>query len=522
MTSVTIQCSESLVSTAIPYVNSSPHLGFALETVVADALARSRRLQGRRVHHQSGTDDNSLKNAQAAERRGISTAELVEANAAQFARLPSVLNLSWDEFVRTSASQVHASVVGQLWRRCQARGDIYCGTYEGLYCVGCEHYYVAGELANGSCPEHGVPPERVREDNYFFRLSRYQAQLRRLVSEDRIRIVPHERKREVLRLIDAGLPDFSVSRSRQRARDWGLLVPGDDSQVIYVWFDALANYISGLGECGFQRWANAERIEHVIGKGILRFHAVYWPAILLSAGLRLPTDILVHGYLTVEGRKIGKSLGNAIDPEAVVREFGVDPVRYFLLRHVHTTRDGDFSRERLRTAHDAELADQLGNLVQRTVSLIQSFRGGKVPAAPAPGAAEAHLEGAVPATAQEVARALERFALHEAVAAIWRLVALGNRYVDDSAPWKLGKAEAQGVPNRELDQTLYTLADLIRCIALLLAPFLPQTSRAILQRVGAQAEYFSLRARELSSGVRVTPGAPLFPKHDRSRKRARR
>lgn len=507
-----IDSATNIVTTAIPYVNAAPHLGFALEAVVTDALARSRVLAGNLVHHQSGTDDNSLKNAQAAESLGVSTRELVEANAREFARLSELFGLSWDAFVRTSSSPTHVSTVNELWRRCRERGDIYTSTYEGLYCVGCEHFYTEQELQKGVCPEHEKAPEWVSEQNYFFRLSRYRAELLERIRTDRIRIVPAERKREVLRFIESGLRDFSVSRSRERARGWGLSVPEDPSQVVYVWFDALANYISGLGQDGIEHWTLARRIEHVVGKGILRFHAVYWPAILLSAGLRLPTDILVHGYLTVEGQKIGKSLGNAVEPASTVEEFGVDPVRYFLLRHVHTTRDGDFSRNRLVTAHDADLADQLGNLLQRTASLIHRHRGGIVPGAPIPGELECAIVDAVASTGAEVERAVERFALHEALAAIWRLVALGNRYVDQTQPWKLGRRESKAEPGEGLDQALYTLADLLRCIGLLLRPFLPGTARTLLRRVGADERPRRILARELDAGVHFSRGGPLFPK----------
>jgi methionyl-tRNA synthetase len=488
---------KTIVTTAIPYVNAAPHLGFTLEAVVTDAIARHHRLQGYEVHHQSGTDDNSLKNAQAAEKSGVPTQQLVDDNAARFRELPDLLDLSWDAFVRTSKNPIHAETVNEVWKRCLAQGDIYKGTYEGLYCVGCERYYDEAELLEGRCPEHGTEPERIREENYFFRLCNYEGQLHQLVSSGTIRVVPEERRNEVLRLIAGGLRDFSVSRSTERARGWGLPVPDDPKQVIYVWFDALVNYISGLGTDRFERWRDADRIEHVIGKGILKFHAVYWPAILLSAGLNVPSDVLVHGYLTVEGQKIGKSLGNAIDPRAIVEEFGVDPVRYYLLRHVSTTRDGDFSRERLVSAHDSELADQLGNLVHRTASLIHRHRGGRVPTVASPGPLEADLADLAEKTSAEVAEAVERFALHEALASVWRLVAAGNRYVDQTEPWKLGKAGGAG---ERLDVVLGTLATLVRNVGLLLRPFLPVTAAEVVRRFG---------------GTRVETGPTLFPKSGR-------
>jgi methionyl-tRNA synthetase len=494
---------KTIVTTAIPYVNAAPHLGFALEAVVTDAIARSARLQGHDVHHQSGTDDNSLKNVRAAEARGLSTEELVDDNAARFQELPNLLDLSWDAFVRTSRHPNHADTVREVWRLCRDRGDIYQGVYEGLYCVGCERYYDQTELLDGCCPEHGGVPERVLEHNYFFRLSRYTHQLTELVRSGALRIEPEERRKEVLQLLESGLRDFSVSRSTGRARGWGLLVPDDPTQVIYVWFDALLNYVSGLGPDGFDCWRDAARIEHVIGKGILRFHAIYWPAILLSAGLSLPTDVLVHGYLTVEGRKIGKSLGNAIDPTTVVEQFGIDAVRYCLLRHVSTTRDGDFSRERLVTAHDSELADQLGNLVHRTASLLDRYCGGQVPTSTTPGPLETSLLELVRTTSTEVANAVEQFALHEALASVWQLIAAGNRYVDQTEPWRLARAEGS---RDRLDIVLGTLAVLVHSVALLLRPFLPATASEVLRRFGGVED------GPLQPGTKIESGPPLFPK----------
>jgi methionyl-tRNA synthetase len=494
------------LSTTIPYVNAPPHLGFALEAVITDALGRYWSLRGWDVHRQTGTDDNSLKNARAAAALGLPTAQLVDRNAARFAALRGLLDLDFTTFVRTSGNPQHRAAVEELWARCAAQGDVYRRTYRGLYCVGCEQFYSPEELVEGRCPEHDAPPELVEEQNYFFRLSRYQEALRRILQSGRIRIVPEERRHEVSRFIEGGLVDFSISRSRERAHGWGLPVPGDPTQVIYVWFDALANYVSALGYSPptpeFDRyWGQAARIEHVIGKGVLRFHAVYWPAILLSAGVRLPTDVLVHGYVTVEGRKIGKSLGNAIDPFEITGELGVDAVRYFLLRHIHTTRDGDFSRQRLIEAHDGELADQLGNLVHRTISLLIRYRDGQVPEATGPA-----LGPEVEATAGAVADAVNGFALHRALDAIFGLVASANRYVDATAPWRLAAG-----PERDL--VLYTLADTIRCIGILLLPFLPASARELLARLGQGVpDRTRVTPGELPAGARVVAGPPLFSK----------
>lgn len=502
-----------LVSTAIPYVNAAPHLGYALEAVIADSIARYRRATGWQVHHQAGTDDNSLKNAYAAAALGLGTRELVRQNAARFRALGERLGLSWDAFVCTSESEQHQRTVAEIWQRCLARGDIYQATYSGLYCVGCERFYAEGELEGGHCPEHRVAPERIDERNYFFRLSRYQHQIAQLIESGTLRIQPETKQNEVLAFVRAGLEDFSISRSWERARGWGLPVPGDPTQVIYVWFDALINYLSGLGESGFAVWEQAARIDHVIGKGILRFHAVYWPAILLSAGLRPPSDVLVHGYLTVEGQKVGKSQGNGIDPGRVTDEFGVDATRYYLLRHIRTTRDGDYSQARLADAYGSELADQLGNLVQRSVALVTRAREGVIPEPPAPGERERELELRIDTVAQEVAAAFEHFALHEALESIWRLIAAANAYVDQRAPWAFAAVERTQGRQPELDQILYTLSDVVRAIAQFLEPFLPTAARTILERVGhADLPAGVPRAGELRPGRRVLVGPPLFPK----------
>ena len=307
------------VMTAIPYVNGRPHVGHALELVQADVLARHRRQCGDEVRFQTGTDDNALKNVQGAEAEGITPQEYVSRVAERFAGLREPLDLSFDDFIRTSSDPRHKPGVDKLWAACAARGDFYRKAYSGLYCVGCERFYTRQELtADGRCEEHGTTPELVEENNWFFRLSSYQDQLVDLIESDRLRVEPASRKREVLSFIQTGLEDFSVSRSMVRARGWGIPVPGDPDQVIYVWYDALANYITapgyGTDDAKFRHWWNESDRVHVIGKGIIRFHAVYWPAMLLSAGVSLPDTIFVHEYLTADGEKISKSAGNAEDP----------------------------------------------------------------------------------------------------------------------------------------------------------------------------------------------------------------
>jgi len=499
------------LSTTIPYVNARPHIGHALELVQADVLARHHRRLGDEVRLQSGTDDNSLTNVLAAAAEGITTRELVHRNAGVFAGLRDDLSLSFDDFIRTSSDPRHRPGVERLWRICQASGDLYRKSYEGLYCVRCEQFYTAAELTDGNCPEHGVPPQPVAEENWFFRLSRYAGQLRDAISSGSLRIEPAARRNEVLGFIASGLADFSVSRSVQRARGWGIPVPGDPDQVIYVWWDALANYITALRygsaspDCYQRWWAGADRRVHLVGKGVLRFHAVYWPAILASAGEPLPTEIFVHDYLTVGGRKISKSDGTAAssDPVQLTGTYGVDAVRWWLLREVPRTGDADFSADRLVTRANEDLANGLGNLVSRVVSLVHSSRGGVitpcqgpagtsrwlagpgtpsgVPGGPAWPADVGDLLSAIEQAPRAVAAALARFDFRAAAAGVWAIVEQANRYTEAAEPWHLARAERAGDHHagERLDAVLSALVATCRVLAAEIWPFLPDLAARI-------------------------------------------
>ena len=388
------------ITTTIPYVNARPHMGHALEVVQADVLARFRRQHADRVRFQAGTDDNSLKNVLAAQAAGQSVREFVDRNAEAFLELGPALSLTVDDFIRTSRDLRHRPGVERFWQACAAAGDLYRKRYEGLYCTGCEQFYSPAELRAGRCAEHDTEPQRVAEENWFFRLSRYGGALRAAITSGELRIEPAGRRNEVLAFIDGGLEDFSVSRPAERAGGWGIPVPGDPSQVIYVWFDALCNYVTalgyGTGDAAYQQWWTSEgRRVHLLGKGVLRFHAVYWPAMLLSSGQPLPTDIVVHDYLTAGGRKISKSSGSAADPVALAAEYGPDAVRWWLLREVPRVGDADFTVERMIARADDELANGLGNLVNRVVAMIHRYRGGRVPAAAVVAAGGEDLEAAV-------------------------------------------------------------------------------------------------------------------------------
>jgi len=478
------------LSTTIPYVNARPHLGHALELVQADVLARHHRLAGDQVRFQTGTDDNSLKNVLAAEAEGVAVTELVGRYAAAFAALRGPLALSFDDFICTSSDPRHRPGVERLWRACADRGDLYPKHYEGLYCVGCEQFYRPAELREGLCPEHLTRPQLVAEENWFFRLSRYAGQLHDLVSSGRLRIEPAARRNEVLGIIAGGLEDFSASRSTARAHGWGVPVPGDPGQVVYVWWDALGNYVTALGygsgdAGGYRRWwAGADRRVHLVGKGVLRFHAVYWPAILLSAGEPLPTDILVHDYLTVGGRKISKSgpAGGRADPAELAATYGTDAVRWWLLREVPRQGDADFTVARLLARANDDLANDLGNLVSRTVTLVHRYRQGKVPRVGAsPGAPAQHapagraLAQARHQIPQRTAAALAAFDFRGATAAIWEVVEEANRYVERAEPWRLARAERDGeaAAGARLDESLALLIGTCAQLGRELAPFLP-------------------------------------------------
>jgi methionyl-tRNA synthetase len=463
------------LTTTIPYVNAAPHIGFALEAVQADTLARHHRGIGDEVRLLTGTDDNSLKNVLSAEAAGLAVRDFVDRNAAKFRALQGSLDLAYDDFIATSRDPRHLPGVHELWRACKE--DLYRARYEGLYCVGCEHFLTDAEV----CPEHpAATPQLVSEENWFFRLSRYAQPLRDAITSGRLRIEPEARRNEVLALIDQGLRDFSVSRSNERARGWGITVPDDPDQVIYVWFDALGNYITSLGYGGddtalSQWWHGADRRVHLIGKGVLRFHAVYWPAILLSAGLPLPTDILVHDYLTVDGRKISKSTGTPIDPVALAERYGADAVRWWLLREVPRVGDADFTLARLVARADDDLAGGIGNLVSRVTTLVHRFRGGRVGPSTSDSLALDSLTLGVP---EEVAQALADFDFRRAAAAVWTVVERANRYVEQERPWELARAADEASSSR-LDEALAVLVDACRRAGELLAPFLPTASARV-------------------------------------------
>lgn len=511
------------VTTAIPYVNATPHLGFALELVQADALARYHRLSGGDTWFLTGTDENSLTNVLAADRDGLPVRSLVDRNAETFRTLTHVLHISHDDFIRTATDSRHWGGAQRFWTACAGAGDIYKRPYRGLYCVRCERFYTTDELVGGRCPDHEIEPEVVEEENYFFRLSRYADQLTDLITSGALRVVPESRHREVQAFIARGVKDFSISRTQARARGWGIPVPGDPEQVMYVWFDALTNYVTALGygseSSRFRRsWLNNPHRVHVIGKDILRFHAVYWPAMLLSAGLPVPTRIIVHGFLTRDGRRMSKTLGTGIDPAALVTSWGVDSVRYWLLREVPPTDDADYTETSLARAYTADLANNLGNLLQRTTSMMHRYRAGRIPTE-RPGAGSS-LQTAAERLPAALHRGLgEGWDPRVGLEAIFNLVGAANRFVEDTKPWALARAEGGGDwdAGQRLDHVLWNLAECLRLVAEALRPFLPQTAERIAANLGvalAAKWTEALQWGALPAGGPVAGPVALFRKRE--------
>jgi len=457
------------ITSSIPYVNGVPHIGHALECIQVDSLLRYYRARGETIRGQFGSDDNSLKNVRAAQAAGQEVEAYVAAHSAGFRGLQELLNLSFDDYMRTREDR-HIRGAQKLWSMMNSE-DIYRQTYEGLYCVGCETFYTDEEAPGAMCKIHQKPLERVQEENYFFRLSKYQAALEELVASDRLRVVPASRKNEALGFIRQGLQDFSISRSVARAEHWGVPVPNDAEQIMYVWVDALSNYITALGFAdgteAYQRfWEQADVRSHVIGKDIMRFHVIYWPAFLLSAGLPLPTEVFIHGHFTVEGQKMSKSLGNVIAPQELVEEYGVEAVRYALLRDLPCGEDGDVSRARLGERY-AELANGLGNLVGRVATMARKYFPEGLPV----------VDFDAQALNEACHAAMTSYDFKLYLETVWSVVERANEKVDKDAPFKLVKTDPEGAK-----QSLAALVGMIRWIGAALAPVMPATGVEIARR----------------------------------------
>jgi len=503
------------VTTPIYYVNDVPHIGHAYTTVAADVIARFRRLVGDRVFFLTGTDEHGQKIERVALASGEKPIELADRVVERFKGLWEKLNIQNDDFIRTT-EQRHNRAVLELFRRVNSRGDIYLGEYEDWYCVFDETFWTETQLGGSrTCPDCGRPVERLKEESYFFRLSKYEKPLLEFYENNPDFVQPSFRKNEVLSFVRGGLRDLSISRT---SFSWGIPIPDNPKHVIYVWFDALTNYITAAGFPEDQ-----ERFDetwpadiHLVGKDILRFHAVYWPAFLMSAGLPPPRKVFAHGWWTVEGEKMSKSKGNVVDPYAVVDEFGADVLRYFLLREVPFGLDGDFSRGALIGRINGDLANGLGNLVSRSLGLIEKYFQSKIPVPASLEPIDARIREKALVTSEQVEEAMNEVAFHKALSAIWDFIAFVNKYVDESAPWALGKSG-----NKErLRSVLWTLVESIRVIAIQIYPFMPKSAHEIWKRIGFSEPIESqsfVQAKEwglVKSGWPIEKGAGLFPRFD--------
>jgi methionyl-tRNA synthetase len=503
------------LTTPIYYVNGEPHHGHAYTTIAADVLARYHRQKGDDVFFLTGTDEHGTKIAQAAEERGLSPREHVDRMAPRFKELAERVNASNDFFIRTTDPE-HEAYVQQFVERLRAAGDIEKRSYGGLYCTGCEGFWYERDLApDGTCPQHGIKPVYLEEENYYFLLSRYQDRLAELFRANPGWVKPRSRYNEALAFIEQGLDDISISR---QSITWGVPVPWDEEQVIYVWVDALINYLSALtyarpGDDLTARYWPAS--VHFLAKDILKFHAVIWPALLMSAGHELPEQELIHGYLLVGGEKMSKTRGNTLDPFAVIDEVGADPLRFYLMREVTLGQDGDVSLEGLRARYTNELANELGNLLSRTVSMIGKYRGGTIPAAGAEAAALAEVAAAGEGMLRAAGARFDALEVTAALEAVWEYVRRLNRLVEEEAPWKLAKDEAQA---GRLDAVLHGLAAGLRLVAVALYPVIPASTLEILRRLGQAHDEGSVRLdAALWDGLvpaAVIAAPPLFPRLD--------
>lgn len=502
------------ITTAISYPNGEPHIGHAYEALATDALARFQRLSGRPVYFLTGTDEHGLKMQQTAEKEGVPVAELAARNSDQFEAMVKALNCSNDDFIRTSEER-HKLSCQEIWRRMVANGDIYPGTYEGWYSVRDEAFYDESETrlddAGQRLGPQGTPVEWTEEVTYFFKLSAYQERLLAHYRDKPDFIGPESRRNEIMRFVEGGLRDLSVSRT---TFDWGVPVPDSDDHIMYVWVDALTNYITGVGfpdeEATLYKTFWPANV-HVIGKDIIRFHAVYWPAFLMSAGVPLPQRVFAHGFLFNQGEKMSKSTGNVVSPDEMIAHYGCDQMRYFFMREVPFGKDGNYSHEAIVNRVNADLANDLGNLAQRSLSMIVKNLEGTIPAPQSLSAADEEILAAVDGLLPLVSTAMDEQALHKALELIFKVVGDANKYFAAAEPWALKKTD----PAR-MGTVLYVTAEVIRQVAILCQPFIPAGACALLDALGAPEEardFSSLGpAHRLAAGGVLEKPKPVFPR----------
>ena len=482
------------ITTAIDYVNAKPHIGHALEKIQADVLARYHRAKGDDVWFLTGVDIHGLKNFRAAEATGKKPENFTAENSVFFKNLKDILNLSWDDFISTGEQNRHWPGVQKLWTKIYEAGDLYKKNYQGLYCVGCEVFITEKELVGGKCPIHQKSPEIVEQENWFFRLSKYQNQIEEKIKSDELKIIPESRKNEILSFIKSVLEDVSFSRPKKDLQ-WGIPVPNDPDQVMYVWCDALSNYITAVGYADessvFKKLWPADL--QVIGKDILRFHAAIWPGMLLSAGLPLPKSIFVHGFITVEGQKMSKTLGNIIDPAELSRKYGSDAVRYYLLREISTSEDGDYGNKKFEDRYNADLANGIGNLVSRVATLGERITPVKFDFSKD---VEDSVKRECARVFDEYEKSIGEIKLNEAISYVWELVSFSDRYINGKKPWAVKDQE-------EFRKIIVNACYLIGVIGNLSSPFIPETA----EKISGQISY-------ADSCFKIKRGVTLFPRLD--------
>jgi methionyl-tRNA synthetase len=503
------------ITTAISYPNGAPHIGHAYEALATDAIARFKRLDGYDVYFLTGTDEHGIKMVQTAGKQGITPRQLADKNVPLFEKMVKALNCSNDDFIRTTEAR-HRRACQDIWLRMQRAGDIYKDKYAGWYSVRDEAYYAEDETelrADGvRYGPQGTPVEWVEEESYFFRLSAYTDRLLKFYDQHPEFVGPVVRRNEVVSFVKGGLDDLSISRT---TFNWGIPVPGDERHVMYVWVDALTNYVTGVGYPAdesepFTRYWPADL--HVIGKDIVRFHAVFWPAFLMSAGIEPPKRIFAHGFLFNRGEKMSKSVGNVVDPFDLISTYGVDAVRYYFLREVPFGQDGNYSIEGIVNRINADLANDLGNLAQRSLPMIARYTDGKVPEPGELSAADKEIIAQADGLLSACRFAVDEQQLHNALAAIWAVVAEANRYFAGQAPWELRKTDLA-----RLATVLYTTAEVVRSVAILTQPFMPESSSKLLDLLAVPADERSFVAlgssHRLRPGTALPPAQPVFPRY---------
>ena len=502
------------ITTPIYYPSAKLHIGHAYCTTIADSIARYHRLAGDDVFFLTGSDEHGQKIQQKAEEAGIKPIEYTDKIVAGFQNLWKKLNISNDDFIRTTEKR-HEKVVQEIFRRIYAKGDIYKGSYKGLYCTPCESYWTEHQLdENGCCPDCGRPVQEVSEEAYFFKMSNYQDKIHAYIEEHPDFIQPVSRRNEMINFIKQGLEDLCISRT---SFDWGIPVPIDEKHVIYVWFDALTNYLTPIGflddQEKFNKFWPADL--HLVGKEIVRFHTIIWPCILMALDLPLPKKVYGHGWLIVDGDKMSKSKGNVIDPIGLIDEFGADAIRYFLLREINLGQDGNFSRDALIGRINSDLANDLGNLLHRTLNMVGKFQNGVLTAPQGESEVDKSLKADAAETVAYFAENMEKMELSLSIKKVWAFISRANKYIDETAPWALAKDETK---KQELANVMYNLAESLRHISVLISPFMPVTAERIWQQLNLPGKFADVQLADIkvwggiAGGHKVGTPEQLFPR----------